>query len=75
MFGESRATFEEPPNIVSAMPALGLLLVIELVALLRHAVDLEPGRMARAHNPIFQYQILDLEGLQQGVLAQREPSA
>ena len=52
-------------------PALGLLLVIELVALLRKTVDLQPGRMARAHNPIFQYQILDLKGLQQGVLAQR----
>jgi hypothetical protein len=71
MFGESGATFEEPEHR-ERDPALGLLLVIELVALLRKTVDLQPGRMARAHNPIFQYQILDVKGLQQGVLAQRD---
>ena len=44
--GLSMATEEEPPNMVSADAALGLLLVIELIALLGLAVRPVGGRMA-----------------------------
>ena len=41
-----------PPEHRQRNAALRLLLVIELVALRRHAVVLEPARMARTHDPI-----------------------
>ena len=42
--------------------ALGLFLVIELVALSRHAVLGEAGRMGRAHDPVAELQMLQPKG-------------
>ena len=68
MLGESRSTLDEPPNIVSAMPPLRLLLMIELVGLGRHASGLEPAGVARAHDAVLENERLDLKRLEQRIL-------
>ena len=48
--------------------AFRLLLVVELIALLRHAAFLEPAGVARAHQPVLEHERFDRERSEEGVL-------